>query len=175
MGPFRDGVEAARAPEMRCAARAAALGAAAWLALVACAPLPKDEGVGLETLALYNLVRPSGSWPVPAGFDAAEAAFERGNAAYARSAYGEAAEDFMEAAAALRLPPGEPYAEAFKRNRVCAYTNAGWCWAMSGTLDQARRRLREAAAADPACASELEKMLTQLPKLYHAEPSRSDR
>jgi hypothetical protein len=149
--------------------------AAAWLALAACAAAPRgDEALQLVQIpierapySLCILARPSGSWPVPAGFSAAEAAFARGGSAYARGAYREAASIFMEAAAALRLPEGEHCAGRFAINRIWAYRNAAYAWGMANALDEGRRRLGEAAAEDPASAPELRKIAAELPALMN--------
>ena len=119
----------------------------------------QEPAVGAVPRLLYSLARPAGSRPVPPAFDTAEATDARARAAYEAGEYLQAAELFIEVVKRLRLPVGEPYADSFMANRALTYANGVAAWIMAGKLDEARRVLIEAAAADPACAETIARLL----------------
>jgi hypothetical protein len=116
----------------------------------------------LGTPVLYELVRPATSWPVPAAFDAAEAAFARAQAAYEAGDTRQAARLFMTVAATLQRDQGQPGWEGFAANRRLAYQNAVLAWSVAGAHDEARQALTAAAADDPICADAIDHLLARL-------------
>jgi hypothetical protein len=123
--------------------------------------VPEPAAVGVPRL-LYPLARPAGSLPAPSAFDAAEATAARARAAYEAGEYQQAAELFLEVARHLCLPVGEPHAAIFTANRTLTYANAVAAWIMAGTLDEARRALAAAGAADPPCSAAIGRLYTDL-------------
>jgi hypothetical protein len=113
--------------------------------------------------ALYDLAPPAGSWPVPAAFAEAARLDELARDAYAADDYLAASDLFMAVAAALRGEADQPYAETLAADRMLTYENAAAAWAMADRLDEARAALREAAAADAACADSIRLLLENLP------------
>jgi hypothetical protein len=136
-------------------------------------PLLPDARGTYQPYVLYDLVRPLGSWPVPAAFDEAAAVDARARAAYAAADYRLAADLFMAVASTLRGEPSQPHAETLAADRVLAYENAAAAWAMVDALDVARTALRGAADADPACAAAIRLLLDNLPSPVPRPPAGS--
>jgi hypothetical protein len=115
--------------------------------------------------ALFDLVRPAGTWALPAEFEIGVALDAQARADYARAEYTSAADLFMRTARLLlQMTAPEAYVETLRGDRMGAYENAANAWAMADMLDLARRELGTAAHADGECAEFLQHLLEHLPQ-----------
>ena len=112
--------------------------------------------------ALFELVLPSGSQPLPDGSKAMEQTFAEAVALYERAAYMPAAERFLAAAAHI-FPGGGFYRDGLAGARMIAYRNAALSWRMADDLAAVRTHLGRRAEIDLACAEELRALLDELP------------
>ncbi len=123
---------------------------------------PQKPTVHEGVYELFLISRP-GSEELGDRYARGEEEFERAHAAYARGEYRQAADGFLAAAAFLQVERGQPYWESAAKNRMWCYGNAAYSFAMVRALDEAKRVLTAARAADAICAEELGRLIEHLP------------
>jgi hypothetical protein len=112
--------------------------------------------------ALAVPFEPGGTQPVPPAFEKSNAMYQRGRAAYQAGEYEQAASDFVNAATALRVKRGSPYADTAASNRVVLYQDAAYAWSMAGKAELGRSTFEQLRKDGAASDDDLAKALAIL-------------
>lgn len=108
---------------------------------------------------LLELIIPVGFEPMPEAYKEGEVIFQLARNQYQSHKCLEAAETFISSAAYMTIDPDHEYAETFQRNRLSAYKNGIYAWAMVASDEPVKEAVYEAARLierqDPACANEI--------------------
>ncbi|MFH1807308.1 MAG: hypothetical protein ABIJ09_01085 [Pseudomonadota bacterium] len=114
-----------------------------------------QQQVGSRFPILQALPGVAGRDPVPEGYHDAEQRFERASELVQADNHAEAAESYLKAAVALRVPADVPHAASLRACREIAYSNAWECFRAANQQSRGREKLQQAALEDRELAAML--------------------